>query len=347
MLTLLQQQAHLQQVSRTFALTIPVLPAALADWVGNAYLLCRIVDTIEDDPSLLAATKQQHIQSYLAVLSDPEASIAWAQTLSQTLAPETPVGEQDLIADIPAVLRRLNHYPSDVQAILRRGVEIMSRGMALQQSITRIQGREELDRYCYYVAGVVGELLVELFAVHSRAIQVQRQNLLPLAVSFGEGLQLTNILKDIWADAARGVCWLPVDPALSGLADCTDSQRIALVREYLALAHGHLQDALDFTLKLPRREYGIRQFCLWALGMALLTLQRIQANPLFAQACEVKISRQQVKRLVLMCRLLGLSNHMVRQHLKRLATGLPVQVRSAVVLYKQVSVWYPPRGEHG
>ena len=49
------QAAMLQCVSRTFALTIPQLPGALRDVVGNAYLLCRIVDTIEDEPTLSAA----------------------------------------------------------------------------------------------------------------------------------------------------------------------------------------------------------------------------------------------------------------------------------------------------
>ena len=68
MLTLEQQAVHLQQVSRTFALTIPVLPMPLADWVGNAYLLCRIVDTIEDDPALSCSIKQQHMDLFLTSL---------------------------------------------------------------------------------------------------------------------------------------------------------------------------------------------------------------------------------------------------------------------------------------
>ena len=66
MLTFEQQALHLQKVSLTFALTIPLLPMPLADWVGNAYLLCRIVDTIEDDAHLTTASKKQHIEAYLA-----------------------------------------------------------------------------------------------------------------------------------------------------------------------------------------------------------------------------------------------------------------------------------------
>lgn len=80
----------------------------------------------------------------------------------------------------------------------------MSQGMALQQERVVIAQRTDLDRYCYSVAGVVGELLTELFAVYSPVIATQKAALAPLAVSFGEGLQLTNILKDVWEDAGRG-----------------------------------------------------------------------------------------------------------------------------------------------
>ena len=67
-----------------------------------------------------------------------------------------------------------------------------------------------LDRYCYHVAGVVGEMLTELFCDYSAKINERRNELLPLAVSFGQGLQMTNILKDVWDDRQRGACWLPL-----------------------------------------------------------------------------------------------------------------------------------------
>lgn len=135
MLTLEQQAVHLQQVSRTFALTIPVLPMPLADWVGNAYLLCRIVDTIEDDPSLSCPIKQQHMDLFLTSLQGGcSISVeAWSRQLAGCLSINTPAGEQALIADIPAVLARLFSFPAAVQRILVQGVSIMSRGMSAQQ----------------------------------------------------------------------------------------------------------------------------------------------------------------------------------------------------------------------
>ena len=68
---------------------------------------------------------------------------------------------------------------------------------------------EDLNEYCYYVAGVVGEMLTELFCDYSSDIDAHQNELMNLAVSFGQGLQMTNILKDIWDDHKRGACWLP------------------------------------------------------------------------------------------------------------------------------------------
>lgn len=337
MLTLEQQAVHLQRVSRTFALTIPLLPLPLADWVGNAYLLCRIVDTIEDDPLLPCAIKQQHMDLFLASLQGCDRVENWSRQLAGALSANTPSGELALIDDIPAVLARLFSFPAAVQQILVQGVSIMSRGMSAQQQQASISDGHELDCYCYHVAGVVGELLTELFSVYTPAIGQQKSVLLPLAVSFGEGLQLTNILKDIQEDAARGVCWLPGLPLAA--AECSihnDRQRIT---DYIALAHGHLQDAVQFTLKLPKQESGIRQFCLWAIGMAILTLQRVHTHSLSSEAAPVKISRRQVKGVILICRLAGWSNVLLRAYFRWLGRRLPITHRDVNELHQRVSAW--------
>jgi len=339
MLTLEQQAVHLKQVSRTFALTIPVLPMPLADWVGNAYLLCRIVDTIEDDPVLSCPIKQQHMDLFLTSLQGcGSISVeAWSRQLAGCLSIDTPAGEQALIADIPAVLARLFSFPTAVQQILVQGVAIMSRGMSAQQQQSSISDGNALDHYCYHVAGVVGELLTELFSVYAPAIKQQKAGLLPLAVSFGEGLQLTNILKDIQEDAARGVRWLPGPPLAA--AECSIHQDRQLIADYIALAHGHLRDAVAFTLKLPKQEPGMRQFCLWAIGMAILTLQRVYAHSLTSEAAPVKISRRQVKGVIVSCRVAGWSNSLLRAYFRWLGRGLPLRHRDVNELHQRVSAW--------
>jgi farnesyl-diphosphate farnesyltransferase len=134
-------------------------------------------------------------------------------------------------------------------------------------------------------------------------------------VSFGQGLQMTNILKDIWDDAERGVCWLPQDIFtetgfdLKSLTPETDSENFREGLEHLiSIAHHHLQNALKYTQLLPAHETGLRNFCLWALGMAVLTLKKIKQNLDFHNSSQVKITRTSVKATIFATRLTGRSN---------------------------------------
>ena len=126
-----------------------------------------------------------------------------------------------------------------------------------------------LDQYCYFVAGVVGEMLTQLFCAASADCARQQASMSRLAVAFGQGLQMTNILKDVWEDRARGVCWLPralcaeVGLDLANLTGAADEPAFGQALERLiAIANGHLQDALDYSLLIPASEQGMRQFCL-------------------------------------------------------------------------------------
>jgi len=183
--------------------------------------------------------------------------------------------------------------------------------LRFQQHTTRagLADQHEMDEYCYFVAGVVGELLTELFCLYDPRIAEQRTMLMRLALSFGQGLQMTNILKDVWDDLARDICWLPrttfarhgfnLDDLQPG---CTDPAFHAGYRELLGLAHSHLRNALYYTQCLPPDQGGIRRFCAWAIGMAVQTLDLIHQTPHFASGSEVKISRGDVGRTVLLTR---------------------------------------------
>ncbi len=298
------QARMLELVSRTFALTIPQLPGGLGEAVANAYLLCRIADTIEDDPELAPADKRRFSDLFVRVLEAEVAPMRFSDELYARLSPRLPAAERELVLNTPRVVRITHGLDECQQAPMRRCVRIMSKGMAHFQENASREGLADmaaLDSYCYHVAGVVGEMLTELFCVHDPAIAAQRQRLLPLAVSFGQGLQMTNILKDVWEDYARGACWLPRDVFRAAGFDldrlAPGTREPAFVEGYSALvavARGHLSNALEYTLAMPARQAGIRRFCLWALGMAVLTLRRIHATPGFRTGAQVKISRRSV-----------------------------------------------------
>ena len=208
-------------VSRTFALTIPELPDTLRDVVSNAYLLCRITDTIEDEPALSTAQKERFWRRFVDVVVGRDDAADFAQMLCASLSSSTTASEHDLVANTPRVVRVTHGFRTAQRRSLERCVRIMSRGMAEFQQRDTSAGLDDMaqvDRYCYHVAGVVGEMLTELFCDYSGEMNARRDELLPLAVSFGQGLQMTNILKDIWEDRAA--------PCMLAAAGCLSRSRL-------------------------------------------------------------------------------------------------------------------------
>ena len=313
--------ALLEGVSRTFALTIPQLPTALCKAVANAYLLCRIVDTIEDEISLTAEQKKYFCHGFIGVVNTGKNTEKFAQELAPLLSTNTLPAEHVLIFVIPRVIQITQQFDQAQVAALSKCVEVMAEGMPLFQAEDLHDGLPtlaDMDRYCYYVAGCVGEMLTRLFCHYSPEIATHKDEMMRLSISFGQGLQMTNILKDIWDDATRGVCWLPQDIFtetgfdLNKLTTETNDANFKAGLEHLiSIAHGHLNNALKYTQLIPSHELGIRNFCLWALGMAVLTLKKIKQNLGFTRSDQVKIPRSSVKSTILASKLLGRSNTML------------------------------------
>ena len=328
------QDEILQGVSRTFALTIPQLPDALERVVGNAYLLCRIADTIEDDKHLPFADKRAFSERFIKVVNGSEESERFARDLEPRLSPGATDSERDLIRNTPAVLRITHGFNRRQQAALQRCIRIMADGMSRYQEANVAHGlkdQQDMDSYCYYVAGVVGEMLTELFCDYSGAIDRNYDELMQLAVSFGQGLQMTNILKDVWDDQQRNMCWLPQSVLASYGISFNDTTPLRNDREFrqalghlIGVARAHLGNALRYTLLLPANETGLRRFCLWALGMAVLTLRNINNHREFTSGNEVKISRRAVKATIVSTNLFTRHDFLLRWLFNRFASGLPV-----------------------
>ena len=206
------QKDILPGVSRTFALTIPVLPGGLADVVTNAYLLCRLADTIEDDVALDDLQKTEFHARFVRIVEGLDEAAPFAAELAPLLSERTLADERDLVSNTEKVIRLTHSFGDTERKALTRCIRIMCTGMPVFQrnkSLSGLQGLRNLDEYCYYVAGVVGEMLTELFVSHCPDLEPQRERMMRLAVSFGQGLQMTNILKDVWDDRRADTCWLP------------------------------------------------------------------------------------------------------------------------------------------
>ncbi len=327
------QRHILQGVSRTFALTIPMLPPRLCEVVGNAYLLCRIADTIEDGTELTPPQQRHVAEQFIRVVEGTVAAETFAAELYPLLSRHTLEAERDLIQNTPRVIRITHSFNATQQQALTRCIRIMANGMAHYQAQESLSGLPDLPamaEYCYYVAGVVGEMLTEIFCDYSEEINRNKKALMELAVSFGQGLQMTNILKDIWEDRRRGACWLPRDLFLKEGIELKDLQPgtphpgfSAGLGQLIGLAKHHLYNALTYTLLIPAQERGIRRFCLWALGMAVLTLKKLNKQRNFTHGKQVKISRQSVKATLLVTTALINYNSLLKLLLYLTSRDLP------------------------
>ena len=329
------QDRILPAVSRTFALTIPQLEPRLRTVIANAYLLCRIADTIEDESSLPADVKQQFHDRFTRVVASTEDPASFARDLSPLLVGSTLAAERDLIEHAPEIIEITDSFNLPQREALARCIRTMCTGMPSferEASTAGLPNMREMDRYCYYVAGVVGQTLTELFCDYSPRIAEQREAMSELDVSFGQGLQMTNILKDFWEDRDRGVCWLPRDLFARAGVDLQAIGRANVPAAFghayaqlIGVAHSHLRNALNYTLLIPEKEVGIRRFCLIAVGLAMRTLGSILAKPDFTAGVQVKVSRQVVKKVVIVTHLFAGYSRVLRRWFARLADGLPLQ----------------------
>ena len=311
--------------------------------MGNAYLLCRVADTIEDEAALSEEQKRDFSGRWVGVLEGREEAGVFSQDLGALLTDSTTRSERELIANVVRVTRITDSLNCAQREALLRCVRIMTRGMVEFQEGASLDGLHDLrhlDRYCYHVAGVVGEMLTELFCEHSDEIGARRDELLALSVSYGQGLQMTNILKDMWEDRSRGACWLPRSVFLSAGFDLrslspgqADPGFIEGFRRLIAIAGDHLANALRYILLIPAHETGIRRFCLYSLGMAVLTLRRANARPAFGNGEEIKISRRAVKTIVVTTGALARSDTALKLLFAALGFGsLPTGPRAGVAI---------------
>jgi len=250
--------------------------------VGNTYLLCRIVDTIEDAADLSPQTKQNLSRLFLDAVLEKAPVESFVEPCLKALAHYGNQDELDLIAHTPTVLRILHTCSQSDQAAVSRCVSIMSEGMSYfhsKQTQAGLKDIEEFEKYCYVVAGVVGELLTTIFSNHSSAFAKNIKGHDELATAFGQALQMTNILKDSPEDHARGVSWKPADISQ---------------KELLRISYQKLHDSLSYILLIPKTELGMRRFCFLAFGLAVMTLSKIAQRKHFSNQSEVKLSRKTV-----------------------------------------------------
>jgi farnesyl-diphosphate farnesyltransferase len=322
-------QQTLKKVSRTFAINIAFLHGDLYKAVLCAYLFCRIADTIEDTIFKDREGQKRLLQSYKHLFAEgkfaPGQIKKWGDSFKTADIPEKHnLEDHRLVQHTHLVVQNFLTLPLPYREAICDCLIEMCEGMLVTiRQKERQTGNlyfsktiAELNRYCYYVAGTVGVLLTKLFAAHAKSITSPvAQALSRKAVSFGLGLQMTNIIKDCRTDYERGWCYIPEEIARSNGIEMQQffepdyrSQAQNTINDLIKRAAQHLDDALAYTLHIPRRNYRIRLFCSLPLFFAINTLVEAKKNLRLLAGEKVKISRSQVKKIIRDVQLLCFSN---------------------------------------
>ncbi|MFD1684764.1 phytoene/squalene synthase family protein [Halobellus litoreus] len=304
-----------QGVSRTFALTVDVLDEPMSSYICLGYLVCRIADTVEDASHIPATEQAELLRTYDAVL-DPEEETP-PETFANDVEPYLPddaelTDDWAVVRDSPRVLRTFQSLPEDVQNAVVPPARELVQGMAdfveryEDHGGLRIQTRSELEEYCYYAAGTVGNLITNLVTRHDVAAD-RRRRLYDTAEEFGLLLQLVNISKDVYDDyTTEDNVYLPAEwlrevgvPQEEVIDDSHEASAASVVRRTAEFAGSFIDDAQTYLETVPLRDGNTLEA--WAIPflLAVGTLRELLARPEDALSSKgVKISRQEVLAVV-------------------------------------------------
>lgn len=302
----------LRITSRTFALGIERLPRILCDATTIAYLILRVSDYLEDNEEMEASEKVELLNLWVNILREEEKieTLTGKLTNADTSNPDAIVAQH-----AREILLHLQSLPYEVQEIIIHHVINSTQGMARwTKQGPNVNDEKDLDDYMFEVAGRVGYLVTQLFAWYSLTIRRKEKEIMPLAREFGLALQTVNVIRGLREDFNRGWVYIPrkflLDMGLSKeqLFDPEHREQALKVLDMMTnKAERHLRFALLYVKSLPWWQHGIRLGCIFPLMFAIRTLAVSRHNAQVFEK-EAKITRNEVKKIVLDSTLWGWSN---------------------------------------
>lgn len=310
----------LRDVSRSFYLTMRVLPESIRPQISLAYLLARATDTIADTELIPLADRLTALENLKQrILGEREIPVNLVSLAGQ----QTDDAERILLERIEEALSVLSRFDYSDQQRIREVLKTITSGQELDlkrfnpssvdeaknnaDGIIALNDAGELDDYTYRVAGCVGEFWTKICRRHLfPTTPLDDSQFMTNGIRFGKGLQLVNILRDLPNDLKNGRCYLPLErldaiglrPADLANPEMESAFR-ALYHGYLDEAHGHLSAGWTYTNALPTRFIRLRLACAWPLIIGARTIEKLRKTNILLENRPVKISRSEVYSIIL------------------------------------------------
>ena len=307
----------LKATSRSFYLTLRVLPAAVRPQIGLAYLLARTTDTIADTEILPVAQRLEALHKLRErILGQSSAPLNFGELAQQQGSP----AEKSLLEKTEAGLALLQTLsPADLKLVrevlvtITGGQELDLRrfggsatGNHSDKKIIALETAAELDDYTHRVAGCVGEFWTKICRAQLFPhAPLDEKQFITDGIRFGKGLQLVNILRDLPADLKNGRCYLPLQRLDEAkllpevlLSPANEQKFLPLFHEYLDKAEAHLAAGWRYTNTLPFGQFRVRLACAWPILIGVRTIEKLRAANVIGLSQRVKVSRGEVRDIL-------------------------------------------------
>jgi farnesyl-diphosphate farnesyltransferase len=326
----------LKGVSRSFYLTLRVLPGNLRTPIGLAYLLARAADTISDTRILPPDERLSHLLGLRAQVEGPADAESLARIGLLLTDKQSLPKERVLLSSLPQIFSMLETVGEEDRALIRSVVGTLSQGMEADlttfptedsQQIVALPDSAALDRYTYLVAGCVGEFWTAITMAHTPGLSSwDDAGMSEMGIRFGKALQMTNVLRDVPKDLRLGRCYFPQEQlAAHGITPdalldpSTSSQARPMLVDGIRIALGHFQAAEEYVLAIPRRHRRLRLAALWPVLIGLATLAELARNGDWLDPNQPsKVTRSWVYGMLARSLLSASSNSMLRSWIEGL-----------------------------
>ena len=323
----------LRDVSRSFYLTLRVLPAPVRRQIGLAYLLARATDTIADTALVPVERRLQALDELRGRIQGSRSRALNLDQLAKA-QPALPGGglhaERVLLERIEEAIAALGQFNPQDQRLIRAVLETITGGQELdlrrfevgeehptsniqhptskEGALRSLRTMEELDDYTYRVAGCVGEFWTKicranLFPDHRFA---DYAGFVGDGVRFGKGLQLVNILRDLPRDLRQGRCYIPSEElskiglrAEDLLKPENEANFRPLYDSLLALASDHLAAGWRYTCTNPTNQRRVRLACAWPILIGAETLRLLKNGRVLEPTTRIKVPKARVRSILL------------------------------------------------